>query len=813
MVRILVYCIIFCVTTFSAGAQIEKHVKWETSVNQKDCDAELIIKAIIDPKWHIYSQYTPDGGPLPTEFQWETNKNYKLIGKTSEPKPHVHFDKIFETEVWDFDGTVIFKQKIKVLSKSDFDIKLNISYQTCDDSKCIFEPDNTFTFKIKGSANCSSENINNPGYEHKINRDTNNTLNNNMLDKEVTIKPVSWKIFTKKYSESNYELILDVKIKDGYYLFAPKAPASEKIIPLNIKFNLTSNITLNGSTVFPKTSDTIFNSLVYPVFKNSFSVKQKITLLDADSSTLKNGINVTINYCVLHRDKILKLNENLFVQVNLLNAEADENSDLSDSYWVIFITAFLSGFLALLTPCVFPMIPMTVSYFLKSSKNKSKGIRNASLYGFFIIFIYVFLGLLITTIYGADSLNALSTNIYFNLFFFVLLIVFALSFLGAFEIVLPSAWINAADKNADRGGILGIFFMAFTLALVSFSCTGPIVGTLLVKAATDGGLAPFFGMLGFSLAIALPFTLFAIFPGWLNSMPQSGGWLNTVKVSLGFLELAFAFKFLSNADLVINAHLLEREIFLSIWLVIFALWGFYMLGKIKLSHDADLPYVSTIRIILSVFIFSFVVYLIPGLWGAPLKLISGFPPPLHYSESPFGIGGRAPETILPEHAEHGPHGLVVFHDLQYALKYSEKIQKPVMIDFTGWACVNCRQMEERVWSDENVLKLLQNEVIIASLYVDEKNNLPQPEVSPFTGKTLKTVGQKWSEYQREKHKSNSQPMYLMVDQNENILNGYASFQSHGKVDDFKSWLTEGINRYKERLKIKEINPAMYYVQD
>ncbi len=373
------------------------------------------------------------------------------------------------------------------------------------------------------------------------------------------------------------------------------------------------------------------------------------------------------------------------------------------------------------------MIPMTVSFFTKQSKTKAIGIRNAILFGVSIVFLYVLLGTVVTSIFGADSLNALSTNVWFNIIFFLLLIVFAVSFLGAFEITLPSSWGTKVDSQADRGGLIGIFFMALALAIVSFSCTGPIVGTALVAAAAQGGIAPVISMLGFSLAIALPFSLFAAFPGWMNSLPKSGGWLNTVKVFLGFLELALAFKFLSNADLVLQGHWLEREVFIAIWITIFGALALYLFGKIKLPHDSDLPHISVGRLSLGLVVMTFTIYMIPGLWGAPLKLISGFPPPMHYSESSYGVGytklsdaGMGTQIEIPKGAHLGPHDIISFLDYEEGMAYAKKINKPVMIDFTGHACVNCRKMEERVWSDSRVLQILKNDIVLISLYVDDK---------------------------------------------------------------------------------------------
>ena len=472
--------------------------------------------------------------------------------------------------------------------------------------------------------------------------------------------------------------------------------------------------------------------------------------------------------------------------------------------WGLFFLSFLAGFAALLTPCVFPMIPMTVSFFTKQSKNRTTGIRNAILFGLAIIVIYVLLGSVVTPLVGgADSLNALATNVWFNIIFFLLLIVFAVSFLGAFEITLPSSWGTKVDSQADRGGLIGIFFMALALAIVSFSCTGPIVGTALVAAATKGGIAPVISMFGFSLAIALPFSLFAAFPGWMNSLPKSGGWLNTVKVVLGFLELALAFKFLSNADLVLQTHLLEREVFLAIWITIFGALAFYLFGKIKLPHDGNLEHLSVGRLTFGLVVLAFTIYMIPGLWGAPLKLISGFPPPMQYSESPNGVGyvdlnagNSQGEHFLPEGAHLGPHGLVAFLDYDKGMAYAKQVNKPVLLDFTGHACVNCRKMEEKVWSDPAVLSVLKNEVVLISLYVDDKRELPKEEqyFSEITGKNIRSIGNKWSEFQIKKYQANAQPYYVLLDHNGDNLNEHTAYNPN--INDYLTWLKEGINNFK-----------------
>jgi thiol:disulfide interchange protein DsbD len=483
------------------------------------------------------------------------------------------------------------------------------------------------------------------------------------------------------------------------------------------------------------------------------------------------------------------------------NEGGDDDSDSDKSLITIFLLSFASGLAALLTPCVFPMIPMTVSFFTKQSKTRAKGIRNAIMYGISIIVIYILLGTLVTAIFGAEVLNEMSTNPTFNIVFFLILVVFAISFMGAFEIRMPSKWVNKADSRADKGGIIGIFFMALALALVSFSCTGPIVGSLLVTAATEGGLAPFIGMFGFSLALALPFALFAAFPGWMNTLPKSGGWLNTVKVVLGFLELALAFKFLSNADLAVQGHFLEREVFLAIWIGIFLVLALYLFGFLTLPHDSKVERLSVGRTLLGTTVVIFVLYMLPGLWGAPLKLISAFPPPLQYAESPLGVGGSGEAAVAdhgPEGTHLGPQNIWVFHDYDKALAYAQQENKPLFVDFTGHNCVNCRKMEQSVWGEPGVIEILRDEVVVVSLHVDERTELPESEQKTVTyagGRTkkLKTVGDKWMIKQISEYNATAQPYYIMQNtEGEDISKGPATFENHSDPSDFKKWLKESI---------------------
>lgn len=673
---------LFLLFSILVKAQVYDPVKWKTSVEKiSDSEYELHMQATIGTGWHLYSQTIADGGPNPTVFTFPKNPSYQLVGGVIEEKGKTINDPVFKMQIKFFEKETTFKQRIKAISTTPFEIKGEVEFMVCNDENCL--P---------------------PTYE----------------DLQFNIVPVVTTIDSKKA--------------------VTKAPVT----------------VVSADTVVTPTEE---------------AKPEIIAVTPAEVMPVK-------------------------IQTEKTSGKSD-----SKSLWTIFILSFFSGFAALLTPCVFPMIPMTVSFFTKQSKNKSEGIRKAIFYGLSIIFIYVFLGAVVTWAFGADSLNALSTNVWFNIIFFILLLFFAFSFLGAFEIMLPNSLANKVDNQADKGGIIGILFMALALAIVSFSCTGPIVGTLLVEAASRGGIAPFVGMLGFSLALALPFTLFAAFPGWLNSLPKSGGWLNTVKVVLGFLELALAFKFLSNADLVLQLHWLERETFLAIWIGIFGTLAFYLFGKIQLPHDSSLTHISVGRLSLGIIVLSFTIYLIPGIWGAPLKMISGFPPPKNYSEIPNGVGGSSnsdePKVALPAGAEFGPHNIIAFTDYNQGMAYAKKVGKPAMIDFTGHACVNCRKMEDNVWSDEETKKILKGDLVLISLYVDDKRELAPKEVivSKITGKKIKYIGQKWSEFQTLNYKTNAQPLYVLVDNDGKQLNEPSAYNPN--IESYITWLRKGLANFNK----------------
>ena len=638
-----------------------------------------------------------------------------------------------------------------------------------------------------------------------------------------TYDPVSWSGSVEKISDTEYNLVYDGTVEKDWHIYSQYTKAG---MPFSFEF-------LKDAEDFErlgdaKESDTLvaYSDVFeeYETFLDGYSPKlvQKVKLKNTDVTVVKSIINYQVcktvcipqTFYIVHdlaKQKMLVFeNYNTFTDYESkvdVKKDSSQKSRFEDkkeekkSFWIVFFLSFLGGLTALITPCVFPMIPMTVSYFTKQSKNRAAGIKNAIIYGLCIIAIYVFIGLAVTTFFGETAIVEVSTSVGFNLVFFLLLVVFAISFFGAFEIMLPQSWANKVDSQANRGGLVGIFFMALALAIVSFSCTGPIVGTALVQSVTEGGWTPVISMLGFSSAIALPFALFALFPGLMNSLPKSGGWLNTVKVVLGFLELALAFKFLSNADLVVQGHYLEREVFLAFIIAIMAGLTLYLFGKMKLPHDSDLKHISVGRLCLGLLTLSFVVYMIPGLWGAPLKLISGFPPPMNYSESPYGVGGKAngiaDTSEFPEHAELGPHDILSFTDYDAGVAYAKKVNKPILLDFTGYACINCRRMEERVWSEPQVLKILKNDIVLISLYADSREELPESEqtVSP-SGRRIKTVGNKWSDFQIERYNVLAAPYYVLLDHKEKNLNKPVAYTPD--VNEYEAWLKDGISRFKNK---------------
>ena len=659
---------------------------------------------------------------------------------------------------------------------------------------------------------------------------------------------ISWDFSVEKKDESHAFIVATAKLKKGWHVYSVNHnpdKASYTGVPTKLVFSPSKKFRLIGKLVDAKKPLTHTDDLGTSFyFEGSATYKQEIEFLqDAPTAT---DISFTYSFMICSDElgclppvdevstvkaigfKAVKTETNLLVKDStlkdsLVKKESIEvkdsankvvvksnkfksikNKKSKDSLWVIFIKGFGGGLIALLTPCVFPMIPMTVTFFTKRSKTRAKGIANALLYGFSIIFIYVALGLMVTAALGPSGLNDLSTNVWMNLIFFAIFIFFAISFLGAFELRLPSSWVNKADSNADKGGLIGIFFMAFTLSLVSFSCTGPIIGSLLVESAADGAmLAPAIGMGGFAVALALPFALFAVFPGWLNSLPQSGGWLNSVKVVLGLLELALAMKFLSGVDLAYHWGILTRELFVAIWTVIFFIIGFYLLGKIKFSHDSNVEKLTVTRFMFALSAFVFGLYLLPGMWGAPLQLIDGVAPPRTHSEDNFSFvrgEGSSSTSVKSAHFDAfkkymhpvSDGSIMVFHELEKAKELAKLEGKNILLDFTGHNCANCRRTESKIWLDPAIKPLLQDSLIIVSLYVDDRSPLPVSEqkYSKALQAKMTTVGMKWSDYEINHYNQITQPLYVLIDADGNDISSPMGYESD--VNTYRQFLMKGI---------------------
>ena len=597
------------------------------------------------------------------------------------------------------------------------------------------------------------------------------------------------KLFEMKvrYFENTAKFVQKVKFTGGAYaiegyLEYGACDDESCLPPTQVPFKF-SGVAKAGNAAATKTEQSKAEQPEQKVVDKADKKEEATSVASKDSSAMMELVPATTTEAATDIQPAVASSELWKPVISDLQALGEEHGQEDMSWIYIFITGFLGGLLALFTPCVWPIIPMTVSFFLKRSKDKKKGIRDAWTYGASIVVIYVALGLAITLIFGASALNALSTNAIFNILFFLMLVIFAASFFGAFEIRLPSKWGNAVDSKAESTtGLLSIFLMAFTLSLVSFSCTGPIIGFLLVQVSTTGSVvAPAIGMLGFAIALALPFTLFALFPSWLKSMPKSGGWMNVIKVTLGFLELVFALKFLSVADLAYGWRLLDRETFLALWIVIFALLGFYLLGKIKFPHDDDDDKVGVTRFFMALISLAFAVYMVPGLWGAPLKAVSAFAPPM-----------QTQDFNLYKNEVHAK-----FDDYDLGMEYARLNGKPVMLDFTGYGCVNCRKMEAAVWTDPKVSDLINNDYVLITLYVDNKTPLTEPVkiIENGTERTLRTVGDKWSYLQRVKFGANAQPFYVLLDNQGKPLN--KSYAYNEDIPKYIEFLQTGLENYKK----------------
>lgn len=728
------------------SAQMVNPVKFTSSFNKlSDTSAEIVFSGTIEPGWHVYSTDVPEDGPTAATFNVDKLEGATLDGPLKAVGNVIRqHDDMFDMDVSYFEKSAKFVQKLK-LTGGKYAVEGYLQYGACNDQTCT-PPKNvevTFTGEV-------------PAAKSHDKTPSKDDAKSTKAETPVTT--------------------------DGQPQAEAKLPA--KVGPVSGSA-LSEQQSLMAATDAASEADDSKKKVEEAADQTEVSLAEAggsdSTLLDSASLAMSGVDSLALAGMASSGA------EGLWTSVvdELKAFDQGGNASASDSpLWKIFLLGLLGGLVALVTPCVWPIIPMTVSFFLKRSGDKKKGIRDAWIYGASIVVIYVLLGLIVTGLFGASALNSLSTNAIFNIFFFLLLLVFAASFFGAFELTLPSSWSSAVDSKAEKtGGLIGIFLMAFTLTLVSFSCTGPIIGFLLVEVAADGGsiISPTVGMLGFAVALALPFTLFALFPSWLKSMPKSGGWMNTVKVVLGFIELAFALKFLSVADLAYGWRLLDRETFLALWIVIFGLLGLYLLGKIKFKHDDDDTHIGVFRFFLALISLAFAVYMIPGLWGAPLKAVSAFAPPM-----------KTQDFNLAKESEVKP----MFMDYEEGMAYAAKNHKPVLIDFTGYGCVNCRKMEAAVWTDPQVAETMTNDYVLIQLYVDEKTSLPEPVVVNENGteRKLRTVGDKWSYLQSHKFGANAQPFYVLLSPDGHLLNKAYTYDED--ISHYMDFLNTGLERMK-----------------
>ena len=782
---------IFLIVGISVSAQIFEPVKWDFEVEKNTDDIySLKFIATIDNNWAVYAQDIPDGGPIPTSFEFNEVEGLKLIGTVTESEENkvTKHDPVFDMVVSKFYNRAEFVQQVRVSNLNE--ISGTLSFMTCDDERCLPPSDVPFTFTIVESSETTQDFFGG------------DTTTSNILD------PVSWEFETKKISDSEYDVIFKANIDQEWAIYSQFVEEGGPL-PTIINFDESESFKLVGDViesdenketkhdkVFDMEVSKFYNQAIFTqrieVVSEEFDVKGNIEYMTCDDEqcifkpdnpftfkytsgkgllvvnhnesfgeslvTTNDANNILYGFSI---DEIKATSESCSEEVSSLSSEVKQQGK---SLLSIFGLGFLGGLLALLTPCVFPMIPLTVSFFTKKGGDDKKGgISKAILYGFFIFAVYVVLSIpfhLLDSV-NPDILNEISTNVWLNIIFFVIFIFFAFSFFGYYELTLPASWTSKTTQGENLGGIMGVFFMALTLAIVSFSCTGPILGSLLAGSLTaDGGAWQLTaGMAGFGVSLGLPFAIFAMFPNMLNALPKSGGWLNTTKVILGFLELALAFKFLSNADLVQHWGILKIEVFLGLWIVIFAGLSLYILGKIKFPHDSPIKKLSFFRISSGILVAAFVVYLASGFrvnketnTFTSLTLLSGLAPPVGYS------------FVKPNDC---PNNLDCFKDLKTGIAYAKKVNKPIMLDFTGYACVNCRKMEEHVWPLPEVDKILRNDYVLISLYVDDKKSLPaaeQIEVPRINGgaRKLENYGHKWAHFQTQFFQTNSQPFYVLL---------------------------------------------------
>jgi len=847
--------IVFVFISNVINGQILTPVKWTwTSEKINDNEYNLKFHAKIDKTWAVYSQFIEEGGPVPTSINFTEGKHFKLIGKANESRNvEEKFDKVFEMKIKKFHNYADFTQRIKILDKTK-PIEGYVTFMTCDDTRCLPPNDIDFKFDASNWSGTTGKSVESDLKKKELTGSSKNSVqNSNLSEDENNLQsgrqnqkmllndesnsaknPVKWNIELQKISDKDFILRYIATIEKGWNVYSMYTEDNGPV-PTSLVFEAREGIELAGKPVekgnLKEGLDKLFGVNVKKFYPDQpYIIEQKINVIDKtkpvkgiisyqacddsqctlleqnfaydlvnekvieySSDTTDNQISTGNNPVTKHKfDKELINSE--CGNINSVPEEKTKN------WWLIFIAGFIGGLLAFLTPCVFPMVPLTVSFFTKRSGTRAKGIRNAIYYGVSIIVIYLILGLAITAIFGADALNQLSTNAWFNIGFAVLFIIFGISFFGFFEITLPSSWANKSDSMAGKGGLLGIFFMAFTLALVSFSCTGPIIGTLLVETATGGGptlfgtipIGPLVGMFGFSLALALPFAFFALFPAWLNSLPKSGSWMNVIKVTLGFVEIALALKFISIADLTMNWKIMPYELFVGLWVIIALAMAAYYFGILKFPLDPPKQKISIARKVFGTLMLVLMFYLASGFRTSKISetfitpnLLSGLAPPAGHS------------YIFPKHC---PLNINCFHDYDEGLEYAKKVNKPILIDFTGYGCVNCRRMEDNVWSKDQVFKLINEEYILISLYVDDRKKLDETYMSSFSNKEIKEVGKKWADFQAIHFETNSQPYYVLTSPEGKILTKPVAYTPD--VEQYRQFLQCGLDKFKELGKKK-----------
>lgn len=800
---------------FSTHAQVYEPVKWAFEVNPLgNAQFELVARATIEKKWHVYAAVVSDDpdaiGPIPTSIDFEEHPAVQAEGQLREGAYITHFDPNFDMELNYFEGSATFTQVFKVDPSAAFSVEAELSYMACDDSKCIFPDPETIGMHFENGALVGLD-VNG----EKVFGEVGGALPGGSARSQSTIyEPASWSVSIVRNNDTTFTLEFICALDKGWHLYSQHLVADAGPVPTEFSFELPDGHSLNGATIEPTPKIEYDPNFMMDLafFEGAPVFTQRVTIsgdpgvvngsvlfmlcddtmcLPPDVVEFTADLNTLIARFISYDDEtgidISSLIPNL---PNLdLNNPAGQCGEIQsyDSNWAVFFFGFIGGLLALLTPCVFPMIPLTVSFFTKGGNDRSSGIGKAVLYGVFIFLIYAVLS--VPFHFGTDpeALNEIATSVTLNVLFFVVFVVFAISFFGYFEISLPSGWLNKADSASNKaGGALGIFFMALTLALVSFSCTGPILGTVLGNSLKDGPWPISYAMSGFGIALGLPFALFAAFPGWLNNLPRSGGWLNSVKVVLGFLELGLALKFLSNADLVEQWGLIKRETFFLVWVILGLGMTLYLFGLVKFPHDSPIKKLSLTRGTLATLSLVFTVYLFPGIFpNSPWNhdLLAGFPPPTFYS-------WYDRETF---HAE--------FDDFELGMEHARETGKPMLLDFTGWACVNCRQMEETVWTDDEIKRILEEEFVLISLYVDDKVELPIEKQGVFEfeadgkarKKKIKTIGNKWATFQTHVFNNNSQPYYVMLSPDGTLLGNPVGYTP--SIQTYREYLECGVKNF------------------